>query len=176
MAVRRLEVREARARIEALGAWPERARSAVLAAGALGDPAMVPWLLGRMATPALARAAGEALATMTGVVVEGALTGRAPEGFQSGPTDDPADEDVAMDPDGPLRWPAVQALTAWWGAREGAFRRGVRYVGGVVLSDEALGRELGQASQRRRMGAALEMGLRRPGKGLAEVRGRASRG
>jgi hypothetical protein len=106
------------------------------------------------------------------VVVEGALEGRAPEGFQAGPTDDPADEDVAMDPDGPLRWPAVKALEAWWGAREGAFRRGVRYVGGAVLSDDALEREIAQASQRRRAGAALEMALRRPGKPLAEVRGR----
>jgi uncharacterized protein (TIGR02270 family) len=172
-AVRRLDVREARARLEGLGAWPDRARGAVIGAGALGDPGLVPWLLARMATPALARLAGEALATITGAVIEGRLEGRAPEGFQAGPTDRPEDADVSMDPDGTLRWPATPAIEAWWSEREPGYRRGARYLGGAPLTAEVVERELAQGSQRRRLGAALELALLRPGKPLAEVRGRA---
>jgi uncharacterized protein (TIGR02270 family) len=172
VAVRRLDVLEARARLEGLGAWPDRARSAVIGAGALGDPGLAPWLLARMATPALARLAGEAFATITGATIEGPLEGRAPEGFHAGPTENAEDDDVSMDPDGQLRWPATKALERWWIERESAFRRGARYLGGAVLTAEVAERDLAHGTQRRRAGAALELALQRPGK-LAEVRRRA---
>jgi uncharacterized protein (TIGR02270 family) len=170
--MRRLEVREARARLEGLGAAADHARTAIAGAAALGDPALLPWLLGCMANPDLARVAGEAFATITGAAIEGALAGAAPPGFRAGPSDDPADEAVAVDRDGPLAWPAEAALRAWWSARESGFRRGSRYLGGSPLTPSTLEDDVVRASQRRRAGAALELSLRQPGRPLTEVRAR----
>ena len=146
----------------------------MIAAGALGDPALVPWLCASAGTPAVARLAGEAFATITGAAIEGSLEGKAPDGFEAGPSDRPEDADVTPDRDWQLRWPAPEALGRWWSTREGGLRRGVRHLAGAPLSAEGLGRELDEASQRRRLGAALELALQKPGRPLAEVRGRAT--
>jgi uncharacterized protein (TIGR02270 family) len=172
LVMRRLDVREARARLEGLGAAAAHARAAIAGASALGDPALVPWLLASMANPDLARVAGEAFATITGAVIEGSMAASAPEGFRAGPSDDPADAHVAMDPDGQLRWPAVAALQAWWSARESGFRRGSRYLGGAPMTATTLEDELARAHQQRRAGAAIELTLRQPGRPLTEVRAR----
>lgn len=172
LVMRRLDVREARMRLEGLGAAPAHARAAIAGASALGDPALVPWLLASMADPDLARVAGEAFATITGAVLEGSSAASAPEGFRAGPSDDPADAHVAMDPDGQLRWPAVAALQAWWSARESSFRRGSRYLGGAPMTATTLEDDLARAHQQRRAGAAIELTLRRPGRPLTEVRAR----
>jgi uncharacterized protein (TIGR02270 family) len=170
--MRRLDVREARARLEGLGAAAAHARAAIAGASALGDPALVPWLLASMADPDLARVAGEAFATITGAVLEGSSATSAPEGFRAGPSDDPADAHVAMDPDGQLRWPAASALQAWWSARESGFRRGSRYLGGAPMTATTLENDLARAHQQRRAGAAIELTLRQPGRPLTEVRAR----
>ncbi len=94
----------------------------------------------------------------------GPLAAPAPAGFRAGPSDDPADSRVAMDPDGPLRWPAAAALQAWWSARESDFRRGARYLGGAPMTAPALETDLVHAHQRRRAGAAIELTLRQPGR------------
>ncbi len=172
LVMRKLDVREARARLEGLGAAADHARAAIAGAAALGDPGLVPWLLAAMDTPALARVAGEAFATITGATIEGALAGRAPEGFRAGPSEDPADTSVAMDPDGAIPWPAPAALRAWWSAREGGFRRGSRYLGGAPLTPSTLDDDVARAHQRRRAGAAIELSLRQPGRPLTEVRAR----
>src|SRR5207244_1274748 len=83
------------------------------------------------------------------------------------PREPPEDAAVALDPDWQLRWPAPKAIAAWWSAHEGRFRRGSRYLRGAPMSDEALERELALGTQRRRASAALELGLRRPGRPLA---------
>jgi uncharacterized protein (TIGR02270 family) len=170
--MRRLDVHEGRARLEALGAVAGRARAVIAGAAALGDPALAPWLLAAMANPALARVAGEAFATLTGATIEGPLAAPPPAGFRAGPSDDPADARVGMDPDGPLRWPAVTALHAWWSARESGYHRGSRYLGGAPMSASSLEEDLVYANQRRRAGAAIELTLRQPGRPLTEVRAR----
>jgi uncharacterized protein (TIGR02270 family) len=191
LVMRRIDPREGRGRLESRGAVPapdgdagsprprpgsavaERARTAIAGACALGDPALVPWLLEAMETPELARVAGEAFATITGALVEGPLEAKPPEGFVAGPNDDPDDSDVAIDRDWALRWPAAKAAAAWWSARENDFRRGVRYLLGAPLTTDALDRVLAQGSQRQRAAAAIELALRRPGHPLLEVRARA---
>ena len=172
LVMRRLDVREARARLEGLGVSADHARSAIAGAAALGDPALVPWLLTSMDDPTLARVAGEAFATITGAAIEGPLAGRAPDGFRAGPSESPADASVAMDPDEPLKWPAKAALRAWWSERESAFRRGTRYLGGAPMTPSTLEDDVARGSQQRRGGAALELSLRQPGRPLTEVRGR----
>ncbi|MEP7125767.1 MAG: TIGR02270 family protein [Byssovorax sp.] len=172
LVMRRLDVREARRRIEGLGVAAPHARAAIAGAAALGDPALIPWLLGQMANPALARVAGEAFATITGATIEGSLAGTAPPDFQAGPSDDAADASVAPDRDGALRWPAEAPLRRWWSSRESGFRRGARYLGGAPLTPSTLDDDVAHANQPRRAGAAIELTLRQPGRPLTEVRAR----
>jgi uncharacterized protein (TIGR02270 family) len=150
---------------------PEAARQAVLAVGALGDPELVPWLIEQMQQPPLARIAGEALSTITGVhLAYDKLEGEMPEGFEAGPTEQPEDESVAMDPDLDLAWPDPRLVQAWWKSNQGRFRRGTRYLAGKQIEPESLKEVLRTGYQRQRAAAALEMALREPEKGLFEVR------
>ncbi|MFO0617564.1 MAG: TIGR02270 family protein [Polyangiaceae bacterium] len=173
VAIRKVEAREARRRIEDAGAIPELARAAVVAAGALGDPALVPWLLARAEEDALARLAAESIARITGVGIEGPLAGSPKR--DGGPSDDPRDDRVAMDPDDALPWPDVGALAAWWRLREGQLARGARYLRGTPVSADAAEREIAAGNQPRRASAAIELAIQRPGRALAEVRARGGR-
>lgn len=170
LAIRRLELRDARRKIEDAGAVANLARAAVVAAGALGDPTLVPWLLDRCEDEALARLAAESIANLAGVEIVDGLAGPARGG--GGPSDDPADDGVAMDPDGNLPWPNVPALRAWWSGREGQLKRGARHLRGAPVGADVAQREIAIGSQRRRASAAIELALQRPGRLLAEVRGR----
>lgn len=156
--------------LEAMAGWPTRERAALAGAAALGDPACMGWILERLASPAAARLAADAFAAITGTPVEGSLVGRAPRGAPAGPDDDPAHDDVAPDPDGPLPWPAADALHASWRAVAGSLRRGTRYLGGRPVEAELLARVLKSGGQRRRALAAFELAARQPGRPVFEVR------
>src|SRR5262249_52657143 len=59
-------------------------RTAIIAAGALGDPVNIPWLIEQMNTPELARVAGEAFTMITGVhIAFENLESKKPEGFEA---------------------------------------------------------------------------------------------
>ncbi|HEX3135687.1 MAG TPA: hypothetical protein VHX44_19145 [Planctomycetota bacterium] len=112
-AARRLSRAAVMAWIKDHGNRPERLRRSLNLAGRHGDPVVMPWILGKAAIPALARLAGAAFARITGVDLEDAgLTTRPPKDLQRGPTDDPADENVALDPDESLPVPNVAKVTA----------------------------------------------------------------
>ena len=88
------------------------ARRLVQAVGAFGDPAFLPWLLERCEEDHLARVAGEAIALISGLdLAYQDLDRDPPEGGVAGPTDDPADEDVAADPDADLPWPDFKRIS-----------------------------------------------------------------
>jgi uncharacterized protein (TIGR02270 family) len=147
------------------------ARLAVKAAGASAYPAMVDWLLDRMADPALARAAGEAFTMITGLDLEAEdVEADAPEGFSSGPTDDPSDEDVSPDPDEYLPWPDVAAVRAWWSTYRGEFHAGARYLLGNPIAPDWLDEVLRTGRQHHRHAAAVELALGSPGATLYEIR------
>ncbi len=140
-------------------------------AGALGDPVSIPWLLQLMEVPELARPAGEAFSLITGVDLAYAdLEGQWPAGFSAGPTEEPEDEEVAMDPDEDLPWPAPELIARWWDAHQGEFRNGVRYLAGKPLSREHLQQVLRTGLQRQRAAAAIELALLQPGQPLFAVR------
>lgn len=148
----------------------KKSRLAIKVAGALGDPVLMPWIIERMREPASARAAGEAFASVTGVSIEeSGLKGARPEGFQSGPTDDPADENVAMDEDEFLPWPDHDRVKAWWERNRGNFKDGVRYLMGLPVEAASLKNILMAADQRVRAAAALESSLLTPGRPLLNV-------
>jgi uncharacterized protein (TIGR02270 family) len=151
-------------------------RLAAVAAGALGNPASVPWLIGVMHDEALARVAGEAFTTITGVDLTPAkLSAMRPDGFESGPNDDPDDDNVAIDPDEHLPWPRPRAVAEWWAANGARFVAGQRYLLGRPMTLDALRAALRHGRQRQRRAAALELVLRQPGEPLFEVRARADR-
>ena len=102
---------------------PESARLAVMGAGAIGDPAFIPWLIEQMKVPEVARVAGESFTMITGVdIAYEDLEGEWPEGFEPGPNEDPDDENVEMDPDENLPWPDPELIQKWWNNHRRTFR------------------------------------------------------
>jgi uncharacterized protein (TIGR02270 family) len=171
LAVRRLDPAAAARWVKVLETLPGCERAAVRAAGALGDPAFVPSLIERMSVPALARPAGEAFTLITGAnLAAEKLDGVQPAGFEGGPTDDPDDPDVSLDPDDGLDWPDVEKVKAWWAANGGRFGRGVRHLCGRPINPDHLRHVLRHGYQRQRAAAAIELALLNPRQPLIEVR------
>jgi uncharacterized protein (TIGR02270 family) len=171
LAFRRLEPSAAKAWQRQLSHDPNHLRLAVIGAGATGDPEWVPWLIEHMKDPPLARVAGEAFTMITGadLAYEDLERGK-PEGFEAGPTENPEDEDVAMDPDDNLPWPNPEAVARWWMRRQGNFHNGTRYLLGQPINVNFARDVLRKGRQRQRAAAALELAIRQPGQGLFEVR------
>jgi uncharacterized protein (TIGR02270 family) len=146
-------------------------RLAVQGAGAIGDPAEIPWLIEHMKVPDLARVAGESFTTITGVdLAYDDLETDRPEGFESGPTEDPADENVELDPDENLPWPDPALIQNWWQSNRHAFQSGTRYLLGKPITVDWCKQVLRVGRQRQRAAAALEISMRQPGTPLFEVR------
>ncbi len=175
LAARRMPLAQAHAWTQQLAAEDAHRRLALQVAGATGDPAIVPWLLEMMKVKDVARLAGEAFSTLTGVDLALLdLEGEWPEGFEAGPTEDPEDEDVSMDPDEDLPWPDPDLVAGWWAANGAAFSAGTRYLLGKPLAPGALMEALDSGRQRQRTVAALELALANPGRPLFETRARGS--
>jgi uncharacterized protein (TIGR02270 family) len=171
MALRRLGLHSARAWHQQLARDPQTLRMAVIGAGIIGDPALIPWLIDHMSIPPIARVAGEAFTMITGVdLAYEDLDCKQPEDFEAGPNEDPADDDVGMDPDERLPWPDVVLIEGWWAKRHEEFAPGVRYLLGKPITIEWAERVLRIGKQRQRAAAALELAILRPGSVLFEVR------
>lgn len=153
-----------------------RSRLAIVVARALGDPARIPWLIEAMDTPSLARIAGEAFASIAGVDLAGAgLAAARPEGFESGPNDDPNDDNIAIDPDEHLPWPRQPAVAKWWSVNRATYTNGERYLMGRPIDASWLHHVLQHGRQRLRAAAAVELVLAEPGQPLFGVKARADR-
>ncbi len=135
-------------------------RLAIQGAGYSGDPYWIPGLLKMMEEPELARVAGEAMSMITGLDLAYLdLDTDWPEGFEAGPTEDPDDEDVAMDEDESLPWPNPQLLAQWWQENMAQYQSGVRYLCGKPITEAQCIHVLKQGYQRQRNAAALELAL-----------------
>lgn len=171
VAMRKTDLAMASSWLRAIAGTMRGARVALAGAAALGDPALMPWIIECMGAPELARVAGGAFTMITGVDLEEAkLRGEPPAGFQGGPSDDPEDEDVAMDPDESLPWPDREKIAAWWGSPEKRLKRGTRYLLGRPMGVEWIGEVLKRGSQPARAAAAVELALQRARRDVAEVR------
>jgi uncharacterized protein (TIGR02270 family) len=172
MAMRRMDPAAAHTWLESLSGRRESLRAALAGAAALGDPVSVPWLLDQLADPESARAAGLALTMITGADLAALkLAAPAPKDHKAGPTDDPGDDDVAMDPDDGLPWPDADGLRAYWGREAGRFKRGTRYLlGKPAVTPRWLDEVLKSGSQPARAAAAIELRVRDPGRAVFEVR------
>jgi uncharacterized protein (TIGR02270 family) len=170
LSVRKMVPRDATIRLEKIRQRPEKARQAIVGLGALGDPAAMPWLMDRMQVPELARPAGEAFTMITGVdLAYEDLDGEWPEGFEAGPTEDPEDENVEMDPDEDLPWPNPLLIQEWWHKNKSNFKSGVRYLCGETISEKQCQRVLRHGYQRQRAAAAIELSTMKPGRPLFNV-------
>lgn len=171
MALRRMEPAAAFSWQRHLAESSHTIRFAVIGAGIIGDPVLVPWLLEQMKTPALARIAGEAFTMITGADLEQEALGGLPvAGCEGGPNDDPLDSNVAMDADDNLTWPDVEAVVHWWKTNKGNFPDGIRNILGAPISGNQLRHVLKAGYQRQRAAAALELAILEPGQPLFEVR------
>jgi len=171
MALRRMNSRAAHSWQHRLAQKPQTARSAVIAAGVIGDPSEIPWLIEQMRNAPLARVGGEAFTMVTGVdLAYEDLDTDKPEDFESGPTEDPNDDNVDMDPDERLPWPDPSLISNWWAKHASEFQLGVRHLLGKPITADWMQQVLRIGRQRQRGAAALELAIMRPSEPLFEVR------
>jgi uncharacterized protein (TIGR02270 family) len=146
--------------IKALAQDKNTIRLAIAGAGISGDPFWIPGLLKFMEEPALTRLAGEAFCMITGVdLAYQDLDQDQPDDFTSGPSEDPADENVALDKDEDLPWPNRQLLSRWWEENRQGFSSGSRYLCGKPITEQQCSEVLRTGFQRQRKAAALELAL-----------------
>ena len=145
-------------------------RVSITAAASLGDVQLIPFVLGQMKVPALARKAGEAFTMITGVDIGDHLAGNRPVAFEGDPTEDPNDENVKVDPDDNLQWPDPAAAEHWWVQHAGEFAPGIRYLLGKAISIDWIHDVLRMARQGQRRAAAIELAIQRRGQPLFNVR------
>ncbi|MFO0757422.1 MAG: TIGR02270 family protein [Byssovorax sp.] len=169
LALRRSDPARAGELLHAAIAAPGRMREAIAGIGALGDPGWVPWLLQAMADPAHARLAGESFSLITGVDLA-ARKLEAPAPAKAEPSDDPAEDDVADDPDRLLPWPNAAAVTALWEKQHASFPAGARRLLGQPISAEWLAQVLRDGHQNARAAAAIELRALHPHAPLRDVR------
>jgi uncharacterized protein (TIGR02270 family) len=170
IALRRMDLSSAQSWQKFLASDPKRIRPAILTAGVIGDPSLVPWLISLMERLPLARLAGESFTMITGVdLAYRDLERKPPEDFNAGPTEDPKDENVEMDPDDNLPWPEPSLVQKWWDKNRGQFQSGTRYLLGKPMAGDWLKTILRDGRQRQRAAAALELAIRQPGQPLFNV-------
>jgi len=171
MALRRMDLPTAYGWQGELAQSPDSIRLAVIGTGVIGDPVFVPWLMELMRIPALARVAGEAFTMIAGVdIAYEDLEGEWPEGFEAGPTENPEDENVDMDPDENLPWPNPKLIETWWHKNKQNFKSGVRYLCGKSISEEQCQHVLRYGYQRQRAAVAIELAMMHPGTPLFNVK------
>lgn len=171
LAPRVLETANAQRWLRGLAQDETTRRFALIGCGVTGDPVYIPTLISQMSVPEQARVAGEAFSMITGVdLAYEDLDIDWPEGFEAGPTEDPADENVDLDPDEDLPWPNQQLIEKWWQEHGRAFQPGVRYLCGQPISRENCRRVLIEGYQRQRIAASLELALLNPDEPLFEWR------
>jgi uncharacterized protein (TIGR02270 family) len=170
MGLRRMDLPTAHSWQRELAQSPDSIRVAVIATGVIGDPVSISWLTEQMRVPALARVVGEAFSMITGVdIAYQDLEGEWPEGFEAGPTENPEDENVDMDPDENLPWPDPKLIEAWLYKNKQNFKSGGRYLCGEPISEEQCQHVLRYGYQRQRAAAAIELAMMRPGTPLFNV-------
>jgi uncharacterized protein (TIGR02270 family) len=154
----------AHATLQQLAADPAQIRWLIRGSGVAGDPTYVPWLIGQMTKDEMARLAGEAFALITGADLETLQLDRPrPADVQSGPNENPDDENVEMDPDEGLPWPDPERVRQWWGGNASRFPGGTRsFVGAPVTRSHCL-EVLKNGYQRQRTLAARYLCLLEPG-------------
>jgi uncharacterized protein (TIGR02270 family) len=139
-------------------------RALIGGAGIAGDPQYVLWLIKQMDDLRLTRLAGESFTFITGLDLAYLdLERKPPEDAEFGPSENPEEEDVSMDPDDSLPWPDPSRIAAWWSANSQRFQAGTRYFMGAPVTREHCVTVLKNGFQRQRIAAAEYLCLLNPG-------------
>ncbi|MEJ2622588.1 MAG: hypothetical protein P8163_20770, partial [Candidatus Thiodiazotropha sp.] len=110
--------------------------------------------------PDYSRLAAESFAAITGLdLAYEDMDVDQPAGFESGPTENPNDETVEMDPDEELAWPDQQKINDWWSRQKSRFNNGGRYLHGAQITREQCIDVLKNGYQRQRRAAAMELAI-----------------
>ena len=169
--LRVLNLQEVKELLKALVQNGDRNREAIIGAGISGDPSYMPWLIKQMEVPELAKIAGESFSFISGVdIAYEDLEGELPKNLATGPTENPEDEEVAMDPDEDLPCPDPLLIDRWWKQQQHNFLPGVRYLLGKPINEFQCQTVLRSGKQRQRQAAALELSLMQPTTPLFETR------
>jgi uncharacterized protein (TIGR02270 family) len=164
LALQAMSMTDAHRVLQQVGRDPGQLRWLIQGSGIAGDPKYAPWLIDHMANENTARLASEAFSLIFGLdLSQSGLEGKQPEGFESGPTDDPDDPNVDMDPDEGLPWPDVAKIETWWTANASRFQPGTRYFMGAPVTREHCIDVLKNGHQRQRILAAHYLCLLEPG-------------
>ncbi len=132
--------------------------------GVAGNPHYVPWLMQQMQHLKLTRLAGESFSLITGLDLAYLdLERKPPDTVESGPNEDPNDDNVAMDEDDGLPWPDPDKIADWWQANGHRFAPGTRYFMGEPPSPAHCLAVLKNGFQRQRIAAAVYLCLLNPG-------------
>lgn len=169
--LRAMPLANAHGLLTGLTQYPDRQREVIAGAGIVGDPLYVPWLIKQMQVPELARVAGEAFCLITGADIDYEdLDRNRPDGFESGPSEKPEEDQVKLDDDENLPWPDPDKVQAWWQGRAHQFQTGVRYLLGAPITEAHCRQVLRDAFQHQRAAAALELALINKEEALFAVR------
>jgi uncharacterized protein (TIGR02270 family) len=167
LVLRCMDIATAQSWLQGLARFPDTLRHVIRGAGIVGDPAFMPWIISQMENEEVARVASEAFIMITGVDFdEENLEGEWPEEFEAGPTENPKDENVDMDPDEDLPWLEPNLVAQWWEKNKHRYQEGVRYLAGRPIAIEHCRHVLKNGYQRQRRAAALELTIRVPGEPL----------
>ena len=160
VALRASRLEDSRQWIRLFAADPKLRTSAVIGAGAAGDPAAIPWLIRNMESPVFARLAGEAFTTITGVDLAYKDLNQDPPSRAA--EDVSIDEVLDLDYESNLAWPSPERVAEWWEKNSPDFSQGVRYLWGKPIEPHTAVEVMLQGKQRQRAAAALELALQRP--------------
>lgn len=164
MAFKLVDAVAANALLKELAQAPTTMRLLIQGVANAGDPQYVPWLIGQMGDVKMARLAGESFSFITGLDLAYLdLDTKPPKNVESGPNDNPDDDNVAMDEDDGLPWPDAVKLQAWWDGNHQRFEPGVRYFMGERVTVEHCKQVLRDGFQRQRVAAAEYLCLLTPG-------------
>lgn len=153
-----------RALAKAVEKNPVMKRRLIHACGIVGDPQYIPWLIGLMSDDQHARLAGESFSMITGLDLwQPPFFRSQPESFESGPSEDPNDDNDALDEDDGLPWPDQDRIQRWWQANQLSIPQGTRTFMGKPVTREHCIQVLKEGYQRQRIAAAEYLCLLNPG-------------
>jgi len=137
-------------------------RRSILGLGYIGNPKIISQLIQLMEVPESARIAGDAFSTITGLNLEqSGMIVDAPEEVVAGPSENPDDESVDLDPDADLPWPDAGKIAAWWKNTENQnrFSHADRYFLGQQVNTAQLQNVLRVGNLKQRVFSAICLAL-----------------
>lgn len=151
----------------------QRLHLAALAVGAAGYADDIPWLIGIMARPELARLAGEAFSFITGIDLDYDDLVLDDDLSDEDDSEETEEEGWLADYQQDLPLPDPRLINEWWRQYRSHYQSGVRYLAGKEVNEGNLYQVISTGLQRQRIAAALELALLAPENSFLEMQCRA---